>query len=395
MKRIVKLSCALVLLLGACSDTPETGGGGTGGGGNIDTGPVITSFVANPPSISPGGSSTLSWEVSGATSLRVRYGDGQNLEGVSAAVNSVSVSPLTTTEYTLEATNAQNETTSSETKVTVEDVSEQLTKLGFITLNNQTPPSGAAQTSASGVFLEFTEGEELPGTFFNNPFEGSLDTCNVGLSSPEEPGDASILPPFTPEGTPAYISAGAQITLTAGGSTYAALEKVDTTFGGDNVTFYSAAMLGAPPADLTATVPGNELEFPAFTTAPLPSVAPFTLTAPAGTDPVTPTTSFTWDAGGDPNAVVLISVSESDPEEGTVSVNCIAQDDGSFAFPEDTAASLAETFEGSLVSAGRQAFRTEIEGEAVLVLGNASVQTFTTPPVGAQRGFWASQFRED
>ena len=62
--------------------------------------PAITSFTATPGSITSGQSSTLSWSVTGATSLRINPGNitvtGQT---------SRSVSPTSTTTYTLTATN--------------------------------------------------------------------------------------------------------------------------------------------------------------------------------------------------------------------------------------------------------------------------------------------------
>ena len=74
--------------------------------------PVITSFSANPASIAPGGSSTLSWSVTGATSLSITPGIG------TVTGSSKLVSPPATTEYTLVATNA-NGSTSAKTTVTV------------------------------------------------------------------------------------------------------------------------------------------------------------------------------------------------------------------------------------------------------------------------------------
>jgi hypothetical protein len=62
--------------------------------------PVINSFTADPTSILPGESSTLSWSVSGATTVTIDQGIGSvGLTGTYA------VSPTTTTTYTLEANN--------------------------------------------------------------------------------------------------------------------------------------------------------------------------------------------------------------------------------------------------------------------------------------------------
>lgn len=133
--RLVKaglLSTVVMLGLAACGiiDDPGNGGG---------DGPTITSFVATPSSIQSGGSSTLSWDVSGATSLEIDQGVG-DVTGLS----SVTVNPTTTTQYTLTATNADGSTDAS-TTVTVGD--------GPID-----PPVGApsgtfgVSTSASGPF---------------------------------------------------------------------------------------------------------------------------------------------------------------------------------------------------------------------------------------------------
>jgi hypothetical protein len=63
--------------------------------------PVINSFTATPPSILVGGSTILSWNVSGATSVSIDPGIG-----AVASVSSKSVSPGSTTNYTLTASNS-------------------------------------------------------------------------------------------------------------------------------------------------------------------------------------------------------------------------------------------------------------------------------------------------
>ena len=63
--------------------------------------PVINSFIANPGSITAGNSSTLSWNVSNATSVDISPGVGSV-----PSVGSILVLPGTTTNYTLTATNA-------------------------------------------------------------------------------------------------------------------------------------------------------------------------------------------------------------------------------------------------------------------------------------------------
>lgn len=72
--------------------------------------PTITSFTANPATIAPGGTSTLIWSVTGATSLSISPGLG------TVTGSSVNVKPAATTEYTLLASNAVG---SASAKVTV------------------------------------------------------------------------------------------------------------------------------------------------------------------------------------------------------------------------------------------------------------------------------------
>ncbi|HLH16953.1 MAG TPA: OmpA family protein [Bryobacteraceae bacterium] len=70
----------------------------------------ITSFTANPATITAGQCSTLSWQVSNATSVAIAPGIGN----VDARTGSVSVCPTSTTTYTLTATNANGSTTATQ-----------------------------------------------------------------------------------------------------------------------------------------------------------------------------------------------------------------------------------------------------------------------------------------
>ena len=70
--------------------------------------PAINSFGASPGSITSGASSTLSWDVSDATAVSIDKG-----VGAVAATGTTAVSPFTTTQYTLTATNAAGSTTAT------------------------------------------------------------------------------------------------------------------------------------------------------------------------------------------------------------------------------------------------------------------------------------------
>jgi uncharacterized protein (TIGR03790 family) len=70
------------------------------------TAPTISAFTTSPASIISGGSSTLSWSVSGATSLSLNQGLGDV-----TSLSSKSVAPATTTTYILTATNSSGSVT--------------------------------------------------------------------------------------------------------------------------------------------------------------------------------------------------------------------------------------------------------------------------------------------
>jgi hypothetical protein len=69
---------------------------------NISSPPVINSLTATPSSITSGGSATLAWNVSGATTLSIDNGVG------TVTGSSVNVTPLATATYTLTAANGSS-----------------------------------------------------------------------------------------------------------------------------------------------------------------------------------------------------------------------------------------------------------------------------------------------
>jgi hypothetical protein len=76
--------------------------------------PVAALYIS-PPSIMSGGSATLSWETSGATSIVIDNGVKSLNLGVPAPSGNVSVFPSATTTYKLTATNSYGSTYSSKT----------------------------------------------------------------------------------------------------------------------------------------------------------------------------------------------------------------------------------------------------------------------------------------
>jgi len=95
-----------ILITALCASIAACGGGGGSGSEPapptpppVVTAPQITSFTASPAAITIGQSSTLSWSVSGATSLVLN-------PGAIPVTTSAVVTPQATTDYTLTATNS-------------------------------------------------------------------------------------------------------------------------------------------------------------------------------------------------------------------------------------------------------------------------------------------------
>lgn len=98
---------------GTASTTATTSVSVNGSPGGIPSGPGLPSiinFSANPPIVTPGGSSTLDWQVSDAASVAITPGIGNvRLSG------STHVGPTSSRTYTLTATNAAGTVTATTT----------------------------------------------------------------------------------------------------------------------------------------------------------------------------------------------------------------------------------------------------------------------------------------
>lgn len=182
MKRIKFLTIILILiifaLINGCSPAPSV--------------PVVTSFLSDPQVIESGGTSTLTWEVSNATTVTISPGVGSV-----ALIGTFVVSPEETTTYTLTATNAAgnvtanvNVTVSSALQKAIDVVLEEIlpdipeVKLGepYRCLKLDDPlPSGTLIVEDSGISaklnLNIALEEEMfffyldlaPGSFYAHP----------------------------------------------------------------------------------------------------------------------------------------------------------------------------------------------------------------------------------
>ena len=110
MKRFIFLTLSLVLLLTIIPGCVTVQTPMPNPIPPAETPSVIGFFSSNPTAINPGGTTTLSWNVTGANSVSIDHGVGQ----VAAAGTTV-VSPAASTVYTISATNTSGTVTRSAT----------------------------------------------------------------------------------------------------------------------------------------------------------------------------------------------------------------------------------------------------------------------------------------
>ncbi len=156
----------------------------------------------------------------------------------------------------------------------------------------------------------------------------STDTCEIT----SDDSDISLVPEINGIDVEfTSLSAGDVLTLTSPAGTYASLMQT-TTFGFTGYTNESD-LIGEPPSGLVVNIPGDQ--FPAFNNVILPSVAVPTGLSPATDSPVAGNTTYTWTAGTDPDARILIYVDN---------IDCIVLDDGSFTIPANLISQASPDF---------------------------------------------------
>jgi OmpA family len=142
--------------------------------------PQVVVFTANPQTISSGQSSKLCWQVNGATSISIAPGVGSNLNANDCAT----VSPTTTTTYTLTAINATGQI---QANTTVNVGSVQI--LSFLATPAFSPVQGAPvvlswqTTNATSVIIIgpdlTTQSLPVNGTLTINPLQNNTYTLTA------------------------------------------------------------------------------------------------------------------------------------------------------------------------------------------------------------------------
>lgn len=214
------------------------------------------------------------------------------------------------------------------------------------TTGTQTPADGSAVpvTQYGFVNQSFDEVVEFEAFFvsFQQQFDFSAlidevrptaDRCEVRRV--ELTGEVPDIPTDIGGNLFDIISAGDVLTISSPAGSYAEILK-NEQFG---IIFYAldenVALAGPVPDDLSISIPGEQ--FPAFTNVPIPALVPLQVSSPGDFNSITADTTFSWNASSNPDSFMEISASSFSADfTELVSVDCVALDDGSFAFPADT-----------------------------------------------------------
>jgi hypothetical protein len=197
---------------------PSTSTTDTAGGISTTSAPVINLFTASPATISSGEQATLSWDVSGATTVTIQPAlDSAGSSGVKHGVEQVS--PASTTTYTLAATNEVGTTTRSAT-VTVASADESAaTSTGDGTLIGCDPVSGRNE-EIDLTWEQFCLSTEYQVQIAKDP-NFTIIVLDTGVISTESPTSPGVYYPAGGRATPpAASSALASPSVLEAGQTY-------------------------------------------------------------------------------------------------------------------------------------------------------------------------------
>ncbi len=251
--------------------------------------PVVNSFTVNPAGITAGGSTTISWNVSGATYVTIVPGGGSVPSSGSATA-----SPSATTTYTLTASNAAGSVTRQVT-VTVAAAAPSLPVIASFTASPTSITAGASSTlswSISGA----TSASISPGG-------------GIGAS-----GSASV----TPGSTTTY-------TLTASNAAGSVTRQVTVTVAAAAPSLPVIASFTASPTSITAGA-SSTLSW-SISGATSASISPGGGIGASGSASVTPgsTTTYTLtasNAAGSVTRQVTITVAAAAPPAPADTASC-------------------------------------------------------------------------
>ena len=291
--------------------------------------PTVNSFAASPSAIVAGGSATLSWDVSGATTVEIDKGVGQ----VDAASGTKQVTPQATTTYTLTATNQAGETTASVTltvspveKPTVNSFAASPSAIvagGFATLSwdvsgaeTVTIDNGVGQVDAATGTKQVSPQATTTYTLTATNEDGETTASVTLIVSPVEKPTVNSF-----AASPSAIVAGDSATLSwdvSGATTV----RIDNGVG--QVDPESGTVQVSPQSTTTYTLTATNEDGKTTASATLtvfekPTVMSFAASPPAIAEGGYATLS--WDVSGAETVAIDNGVGQVDPESGTVQVS--------------------------------------------------------------------------
>ena len=196
------------------------------------TAPQIASFAANPASIASGSSTTLSWSVSGATSIAITPGTFTS----AAPSGSTHMSPAATTTYTLTVTNAAGSVTST---LTVTVTAAQSTPTISTFTASPADITAGSSSSLSWAVTGATSITITPGTFTSTSASGATNVSPA----------ATTTYTLTAANSAGSVTATAVVTVTASGGSLTI--TTSSCPGGTQGAAYAGCTLvasgGSPP----------------------------------------------------------------------------------------------------------------------------------------------------
>lgn len=262
--------------------------------------------------------------------------------GSSSSADETAMTPMDPT--------APNTPTAPTTPTTV---SGNVSQLGFIGFEQFESFDGASEESE--IFAAFFNATDaFDATLAQGAIFPANDTCII--EDDEDFNDLDTAPDI--DGVDfdnITLSAGDVITVSSPTGTFASLQLI-SAFGFSGYQT-DAEITGPLPTGLTVDIPGDQ--FPAFANVSIPNAALVTGATPDSDQPIAANTTFSWNAGNNPDARVTISADD---------VFCTVVDDGSFTLPANIQAQLGSDFGVFGYDITRFAVNFVQSGNAVLVV---------------------------
>lgn len=235
----------------------------------------------------------------------------------------------------------------------------------FLGIVNVDQDTSTDEVEVGAFFTGFAGG--VLGSLVESELRPTLDVCTVDTFDTT---DGTTDFPIDTDVEFSSVSAGEVLPLTSAAGTYVQLMR-DDQFGFVIYTSDPETITGSIPSQLSVNIPGDV--FPGFGDVSIPTVETLNVTSPLAGAAVTPSTTFSWTPGSNPDGFVVISVT-SFSGGSFLDIDCEVADDGQFSFPAATQAEVGAGFTSSFYDIERIAFSLTQQGNAVLLVSSSSAR---------------------